>query len=84
MSSRSYPRIGRKIKEIKNPQHQRGGKGASKPCILCGAPTTARIEIQTSIFRGDDEVEPCCNTCMVGNQDVLLESIMDAWEEVNG
>lgn len=70
-----YPRIGRLDKA--NP-HTKPGDG--KPCVICQTPTTGKAHIQVSPFRGEDEVEPCCDKCQIGNRSVLLGDIVKAWE----
>jgi len=51
MSSHKYPRIGGKEHRPKN---------TSAVCTICGEVAKWRVEVQVNIFRGDDEVEWCC------------------------
>lgn len=76
MSTKQYPKIGSKRKE--NPRAQ---AGSGKPCAICKAPTTGKVDVQISYMRGDDEVEPCCNSCQKGPN--LLERILSAWVRKN-
>ena len=36
---------------------------SGRTCRSCGAVRAGRAHIQVSIFRGDDEVVPCCKRC---------------------
>jgi len=65
-----YPRIG--------PRNQPKGR----PCVVCRvAITTGKVVVQMSHMRGDDEVEPCCASCLKLPDKVLLSLIQNAWAE---
>lgn len=50
--AKKYPVIG-----IKYHPKKAGGL----PCIVCGAPTTGKVDIEVNWFRGDDEQVRVCS-----------------------
>lgn len=50
--AKTYPAIGCK----KAPRNVVGGL----PCIICGVPTTGKVDIEINYFRGDDEQVRVC------------------------
>lgn len=60
MSNRKYPRIG--SERLHRPQRGQKRPLKTPPCIVCGEPSTHRVEIQVNWFRGDDEIANACQT----------------------
>lgn len=63
---KKYPAIG-----SKKPAKNLGGL----PCIICGAPTTGKVEIEVSYFRGDDEVVRVCDVHQKQHDKEILEAL---------
>lgn len=62
-----YPVIGYKKKPIKP-----GGF----PCVICGVPTTGKVDIEVSWFRGDDVQVRVCGGHQVKNDAGILAAYM--------
>ena len=60
-----YPRLG---DFRRSPDWSKGGL----PCIVCGTPTTGKVDVQVNNFRGDDEVLRVCNAHQKGNRTEVL------------
>jgi hypothetical protein len=67
MARREYPRVGESGKWKPN---------ANVRCVVCGVIATYRTEVQTTCFRGDDELEP---TCYRHRRDV--DAIVRSWQK---
>ena len=60
--AKSYPAIGVK----KKPKNSGG-----LPCIICGAITTGKVDIEMSWFRGDDEQIRACEAHQKDDKSLL-------------
>lgn len=67
MSNKEYPAIGRKT-----PPRSRGTGGL--PCIICGALTTGKADIEVNIFRGDDEQVRVCQKHQKKHDKEIIEA----------
>jgi len=61
--AKEYPAIGRK----KKPKNAGG-----LPCIICGIPTTGKVDIEVNWFRGDDEVVRVCAKHQKGHDPEII------------
>jgi len=68
--AKKYPVIGCK----KSPRYIGG-----LPCIICGVPTTGKVDIEINWFRGDDEQVRVCKT----HQTKHDTEILAAYEAAN-
>ena len=71
--AKKYPAIGRK----KRPKNAGG-----LPCIICGIPTTGKIDIEVNWFRGDDDQVRVCAEHQRKNDDRILDAYMNASVEL--
>jgi hypothetical protein len=67
--AKKYPVIGHK----KKPKNAGG-----LPCIICGVPTTGKVNIEVNWFRGDDEEVRVCAEHQSKNDDGILDAYMRA------
>lgn len=51
------------------------GKSKHGACVICGQPVIYRIDIQTSIFRGEDEVVKVCESHKLASASDLLSAL---------
>jgi len=65
--SKLYPVIGSKHKPRKN---SKGGL----PCIVCGVPTTGKVDIEINWFRGDDDQVRVCATHITKHDAEILQA----------
>lgn len=61
-----YPKIG-----LKRAPRNAGGL----PCVVCGIPTTGKVDIEVNWFRGDDDqVRACKEHQLKKNDSLILEA----------
>jgi hypothetical protein len=65
--AKKYPSIG-----IKKKPKNAGGL----PCIICGVPTTGKVDIEVNWFRGDDEQVRVCAEHQSKNDAGILDAYM--------
>jgi hypothetical protein len=77
MSRHDYPRIGRVDAK---PAWQKIKEGTGPKCDVRGCGCTARVKVQVevSVFRGDDEVRKACETHKNAAAELLHEGGHDA------
>jgi len=73
--AKKYPAIGCK----KAPRNAGG-----LPCIICGVPTTGKVDIEVSWFRGDDKQVRVCKTHQTKHDTEILAAYEAANADMRG
>ena len=72
-------KVTRKIEE--NPRAQ---PGSGLPCIICGKPTTGKVDISVNIFRGDDDQVRVCNEHQKGSPKPIIAAYLARGDSSDG
>lgn len=67
MSNKKYPAIGRKTLP-------RSRSMSGLPCIICGTLTTGKVDIEVSIFRGEDDQVRVCEKHQTKHDQEIIEA----------